>query len=106
MCRCYLYRARKLNIEKVFLGVKDKEACVEQLLRESGLGWENLAYVGDDVNDHCVLTKAGLSACPADAPGVTREKVKYVCQRAGGHGAVREVCEIILAVCDDGGTGC
>ena len=75
-------------------------------MRESDLDWENLAYVGDDVNDHCVLTKAGLSACPADAPGVTREKVKYVCRRAGGHGAVREVCEIILAVHCGSGRGC
>ncbi len=90
-------RARKLQIEDCLLGIKDKVAAIGALLAQHGLDWPQLAYVGDDVNDQAVLAKAGLSACPADAPGKTPAQVMYVCNRLGGHGAVREVCELILA---------
>jgi len=90
-------RAAKMRVKDVFVGVRDKGPVVESLLAKAGAGWEELAYVGDDVNDHAVLSRAGLSACPLDAPARTRRMVKYVCRRPGGCGAVREVCELILA---------
>jgi YrbI family 3-deoxy-D-manno-octulosonate 8-phosphate phosphatase len=70
---------------------------VERLLEKKNLGWGELAFVGDDVNDHPVLEKAGFSACPSDAAGTTSSIVNYVCKRAGGHGAVREVCDFIIS---------
>jgi len=90
-------RARKLDIKDVFPGVKDKYSCVKRLLEKKNLRWDELAFIGDDVNDHAVLKEAGFSACPADAQGMTDSIVKYVCKRTGGHGAVREVCDLIIS---------
>jgi len=58
---------------------------------------EALAYLGDDVNDLEAMALAGLSACPGDAFADVREKAHIVCAAHGGHGAFRELAEIILA---------
>lgn len=90
-----LARARKLCIEHVYIDVKDKVALFEELLADLGLSWKNLAYVGDDLNDLAVLERCGFSACPHDATEAVRRAVNYVCRNPGGHGAVREVCDLI-----------
>jgi N-acylneuraminate cytidylyltransferase len=92
-----LARARKLRIEDVFIGVRDKRACLEQFLVDRGLKWSELAYVGDDLNDLEVLRRAGFAACPADAVPEVQKQVLYVCRASGGRGAVREVCDLILS---------
>jgi len=90
-----LARARKLGIEHVYVGVEDKEQLMDELLARLALTWDQLCYVGDDLNDLPVIQKAGFSACPCDAmPEVTRH-VSCICLRRGGHGAVREVCDLI-----------
>jgi len=89
-------RARKLKIDRVFLGVSDKIELLAGVLGELGLDWNNLAYAGDDLNDLPVIEKAGFSACPSDAARQTRAAAKYVCRNPGGRGAVREMCELIL----------
>ncbi|HSW43969.1 MAG TPA: HAD hydrolase family protein, partial [Phycisphaerae bacterium] len=88
-------RAKKLRIEHVYVGVEDKEKLIGELLVKLGLTWEQMAYVGDDMNDLRVLQKVGFSACPADAVPTLAKHVSYVCRRGGGHGAVREVCDLI-----------
>jgi N-acylneuraminate cytidylyltransferase len=90
-------RARKLQIDSLYLGVKDKEACVDELLKQRSVVWEEVAFVGDDVNDLDALSRAGLSACPVDANPEVKAVAQYVCTRSGGWGAVREVCDLILA---------
>ena len=90
-------RARKLKIDDVHVGIKNKEAFVDQLLKQRNLNWEAFAYVGDDVNDLAVIRRAGLSACPCDATSEVRAVADYVCEESGGRGAVREVCDLILA---------
>jgi N-acylneuraminate cytidylyltransferase len=97
-----LARARKLNIPHVFVGVKDKVGVLEGLLKDLGFTWEQLAYVGDDLNDLPVIRKAGFSACPADAAPEVARSATYVCKARGGHGAVREVCNLILAALEGG----
>ena len=96
-----LARAQKLRMENVFVGVSNKVACVERFLADHNLEWTALAYVGDDLNDLDVLKRAGFSACPADAAPEVRAAVHYVCRRPGGHGAVREVCDLLRRVLDD-----
>lgn len=88
-------RARKLKIEHVFIGVEDKPALMLQFLDQLGLAWENLAYIGDDVNDLEVLRRAGLSACPADAASPVKDVCDHICTHSGGRGAVREFCDLI-----------
>lgn len=90
-----LARARKLGIDHVHVGISDKVAFMADLLPKLGFDWEALAYVGDDLNDLEVLRRAGFSACPADADPKVRAVVQYVCARNGGHGAVREVCNLL-----------
>jgi len=88
-------RARKLRIEEAHVGVKDKVGLLTRLLERRGCTWSETGFVGDDLNDLPALQKAGFSACPADAAGEVRQAVQYVCARPGGHGAVREVCDLI-----------
>ena len=89
-------RARKLGIEHVYLGVKDKYLQCEQLLHKLQVPWSEFAYIGDDLNDLKVLKAAGLSASPADACPEVIGIVNHVCSKPGGHGAVREFCEYII----------
>jgi len=91
-------RAEKLQITHLYLGVKDKLARLEQVLLAHGLSWEEIAFIGDDVNDLEVLARAGLSACPADAMAEVRAAVDYTCKERGGYGAFREFAEIIIQV--------
>lgn len=90
-------RGRKLQMEHVYTGIADKEPFVGDLLNRLGLEWRNLAYIGDDLNDLPVIKRAGVSACPADAAAEVRRHASYVCKALGGHGAVREFCNMLLA---------
>ncbi len=89
-------RGEELGISPVFQGRKDKLSGFEELLAETGLAPEQTAYVGDDLNDLGPLALAGLSACPADACNEVRRAVHYVARAPGGHGAVREIVELLL----------
>lgn len=89
-------RAEKLHIEMVHLLCKDKPAILRQILEQQNYQAEEIAYIGDDVNDIEVMKLVGLAACPADAFPTTREAAHYVCRRPGGHGAFREFAELIL----------
>ncbi|MCS7037571.1 MAG: HAD-IIIA family hydrolase [Saprospiraceae bacterium] len=89
-------RAEKLQITHLYLGVKDKVACLRALLAEHGLQAEEIAFIGDDMNDLEVLQLVGLSACPADALPPVKAVVHYVCTLPGGHGAFREFAEWLI----------
>jgi 3-deoxy-D-manno-octulosonate 8-phosphate phosphatase (KDO 8-P phosphatase) len=89
-------RMRELGVLHIVQGARDKEEGLERILTAAGAALEQVAYIGDDINDLPVLTKVGLSACPADARQEVREAVHYVCRTPGGRGAVRELIEVIL----------
>lgn len=74
----------------------DKVAAVEEILGQTGLSWSELCYVGDDVVDLGVLKRAGCAVAVADAIAEARSRADYVTKASGGHGAVREVVELIL----------
>jgi YrbI family 3-deoxy-D-manno-octulosonate 8-phosphate phosphatase len=90
-------RAAKLRIEDVFCGIDDKLECLDRLLAATGLSRDQVAYVGDDVNDLPVLEAVGLAVAVADAVRAVRQVAHYVTARPGGGGAVREACELLLA---------
>ncbi len=93
-------RAEKLNIGRLYLGVKDKRAHLERILRETGLKLVQVAYIGDDVNDAGILEAvavAGLTGAPADAVASIRLAAHFVCKAPGGHGAFREFGDWILS---------
>jgi N-acylneuraminate cytidylyltransferase len=91
-------RAAKLKIDEIHVGVNDKERCMDKILNRLGLGWDELGYVGDDLNDLGIIRRAGFSACPSDAAPEVAQAALYVCNKAGGAGAVREVCDMLLAI--------
>ena len=91
-------RAEKLHITQLHLGIKDKLGRLEEILRAGGWRWEEIAFIGDDVNDLEVLTRVGLSACPGDAMGAVSGIVHYRCAAFGGHGAFREFAEWIISL--------
>ncbi|MDR3713564.1 MAG: HAD-IIIA family hydrolase [Puia sp.] len=91
-------RAEKLSIKELHLDIKDKSGRLEEILAAKGLRWEEIAYIGDDVNDLQVLKKAGVSACPKDAMPDVSAIVDYTCSRMGGYGAFREFAEWLITI--------
>lgn len=89
-------RAEKLNIEMVHLFCKDKPAVVQEMIDQKKFSTEEIAFIGDDVNDIEAMKLVGLSAAPADAFFKAREQAHFVCRRPGGHGAFRELAEFII----------
>ncbi len=89
-------RAEKLHIEMVHLLCLDKPAVLQQIMEQHKYQPEEIAYIGDDVNDIEVMKLVGLAAAPADAFLKAREAAHYVCRRPGGNGAFRELAELIL----------
>ncbi|MDI3467498.1 MAG: 3-deoxy-D-manno-octulosonate 8-phosphate phosphatase [Nitrospira sp.] len=90
-------RAQKLAIPEVHQGVFDKLALLKDLIARHGLTMEQVAYIGDDVNDVEALGAVGFSAAPADGMPPVLKTVRYRCKKKGGEGAVREVADLILA---------
>ena len=90
-------RAKKLGISEVFQGAKDKVSILTHLSDKLSIPFEQMAYIGDDVNDVGALQTVGYAAAPADCVDQVRQVVHYICHKNGGEGAVREVIDMILA---------
>lgn len=89
-------RSAELGISRVYTGVKDKLECYRLVKEEMGVKDENVAYIGDDLNDYALLNAVGFSATVSDAFDYMKGVVDYVTVRKGGDGAVRELIELIL----------
>ena len=87
---------KRQRLERVHAGVKDKAACLRQLSEELGLGLDEVAHMGDDLPDLPALLLAGLAAAPANAHPWVAERVHFRTRANGGHGAARELCDLIL----------
>jgi YrbI family 3-deoxy-D-manno-octulosonate 8-phosphate phosphatase len=90
-------RGQKLAVPEVHQGIDEKLTDLTRLARKYGLTPEQVAYIGDDVNDLEALRAVGFSAAPADAMPVVLQAVHYVCTKKGGEGAVRELADLLLA---------
>ena len=89
-------RARDLSIGQLFMGVENKQRIFETLLKSLSFSFEQSAGLGDDVVDLPFLKRCGFAACVPAAPAVVRQHVHYVTNARGGHGAVREFCDLIM----------
>jgi len=92
------HRARELGIEEVYQGAKNKVEVLETILQKRAISGNTIAYVGDDVVDIPVFNRVGFAAAVADAAELAKEAADYLTEHRGGDGAVREVCELIIAV--------
>ena len=88
--------AKEMNITKVISGSLKKENELSEVCKKFKVTKNQVAYIGDDVNDLKLLTKVGFSAVPNDADDMIKKHVDYVCSKNGGDGAFREISDMIL----------
>ena len=93
-----LHRADNLKVprDRIWQGYRDKRPAFDDLLTKTGLQPENIAYVGDDVVDLPVMAQVGFAIAVGDAHDYVKQHAHWVTQAAGGRGAGREVCELLL----------
>ena len=89
-------RAKKLKIDYLFQGIKDKVGVASQLCDELQIELSEVAYIGDDINDYHLLKAVGFSASPQNAPSYIKELVDFVTEKSGGQGAFREFIEKLI----------
>ena len=90
-------RAKELNIRFLFQNVDQKDEVLEELCQESGIQPRHMAHVGDDLPYLALFQNVGLGIAVADARVEVQKSADFVTKAKGGEGAVREVCELILA---------
>mgnify|MGYP006276790599 FL=1 len=99
-------RANELAIEEIYQGIDDKLSILKQLIEKYGIDNDQIAYIGDDLNDLPVLKEVGLSLTAANGVEQVKEEVDHVTKRSGGRGAVREAINLILKLkTGDSGSG-
>lgn len=89
-------RGAELKIQDIHQKVADKDKCIQHLLEKYDLMLDEVAFIGDDLNDVPLLLQVGLAAAVADATPEARRYAHLVTQAGGGHGAVRELITLIL----------
>lgn len=90
------YRAKNLNITELHQGSKNKIETLQTIMQKYGIYFDEIAYMGDDLPDICILEKVGLKGCPLDAVDEVKAVANFVSSKNGGRGAVREFCDYIL----------
>lgn len=88
-------RAEQLKIKHVYTGVRNKLLIAGKALKELGFSLDEAAFIGDDIIDLPLLSAAGLSAVPGNAPEYLKSRVTHVLQRTSGNGVFREFCELV-----------
>ena len=89
-------RAEKLNIKYLYQGSSEKNVILDEIMQISGLQKEEIAYMGDDLNDIKIMKKSGFSGTPLDGVNEAKIIADFVSTKNGGEGAVREFIETIL----------
>jgi 3-deoxy-D-manno-octulosonate 8-phosphate phosphatase (KDO 8-P phosphatase) len=89
-------RGSDLGIMHVLQGVHDKRVPFEKLLRDTGLSADQCGFIGDDVIDFPILIRVGFAVSVPNGRSEVRNRVHHVTEAAGGRGAVREVCELLM----------
>ncbi|MFT8344009.1 MAG: HAD hydrolase family protein [Clostridium beijerinckii] len=89
-------RADKLKIDSIHLGIEDKLKCIYEIANKYNVKLDEIAYIGDDINDLEVIQHVGFGCCVYDGMENVKNVAKYVANAKGGQGAVREIVELIL----------
>jgi len=89
-------RLANLGVVHAYYGVEDKLQVAQQVMKELDLNWGQIAAIGDDWPDLPLLTRAAFAAAPLNAHTEVKAMVHYVTQTGGGHGALREFCDVLL----------
>lgn len=89
-------RARILNMAYVFQGHLEKMEFFDEVLQKEGIGADQASFVGDDLTDLPLIMRSGLGCAVNNARDELKRKAHYVTDKPGGHGAIREIAEIVL----------
>lgn len=89
-------RVADLGLKHAVYGAKDKLAVAQPLLAQLGLSWAEVAAMGDDWPDLPLMTRAGFACAPAQAHAEVKAIAHHITAAAGGHGAARECCDLLL----------
>ena len=89
-------RGKKIKVYKSYIGVLHKELLLDEISKELDLKPENIAYVGDDVNDYEIMKRCGLAFSPNDATKKIKDISHHICNKNGGNGVLREVADLVL----------
>jgi 3-deoxy-D-manno-octulosonate 8-phosphate phosphatase (KDO 8-P phosphatase) len=89
-------RGERLGFHHVYIGVWDKDKALLEICEKEKCEPLEVAYIGDDLNDLPIMKLVGFSSAPSNGMAAVRKQVDYVCAREGGHGAYREVADLIL----------
>lgn len=89
-------RVADLGLKHAVYGAKDKLAVAQPLLDKLGLSWAEVAAMGDDWPDLPLMTRAGFACAPAQAHAEVKAIAHHITAAAGGHGAARECCDLLL----------
>ena len=90
--------SKEMNVSKLLMRIKNKESELPKICKLYKIRKNEIAYIGDDVNDMDLLAKVGFSACPQDSIDKVKKAVDYVCGLDGGKGAFREIVDLILSI--------
>ena len=89
-------RAEKLKLDFCYIGIWEKEKKMLEICNEYNLKPDEVAFIGDDINDLGIIDLAGFSACPKNAVEDVKQKADYICSRNGGDAVFREFVELIV----------
>lgn len=92
------HRFETLGMTKLYMGQKNKINALREMVEEFNLDMSQVAYMGDDLPDICVLKEVGLACCPADAVKQVKNICHFISTKRGGRGAVRELTDLIYEV--------
>ena len=95
-CVATTRRMKELQIDYIFQEVKDKVSFLSWFMKDNGLIKENVAYIGDDLNDYECMMLSGFVACPSDAVDEIKKISDYTSTIEGGKGAVRDIIKHLL----------
>lgn len=112
-CAATTRRMREMKVDFLIQNCGDKIEYLRDFMIEENISWEEIGYLGDDLNDYAGMKLAGFAGCPADACQEVKEICDYVSTVQGGHGAVRDIISYLLkqrrewekAISDIYGTG-
>ena len=89
-------RGERLKVDYLFLGIWDKENKMKEICKQENILPENVAFIGDDVNDIGIINEVGFSACPSDSVEEIKNMVNIVLTKKGGEGVFREFADLIM----------
>lgn len=89
------HRFQNLGMTKLYMGQKNKLNALKEMLEEYNLDYSEVAYMGDDLPDLCILNEVGLASCPNDAVSEVKNVCHFISSKRGGRGAVRELTDLI-----------